>query len=320
MTSKPLLLTTVSFGLLFGTFTATAQENPLVPEAGGSPQGEVFQRIIKEGCAPRLINDAIRYSAFDALATWLDRQGKPQEARRIRAISEAEQRQFLRNEQTITESVATGLSAIGKGGRWDAARNISVASGLLGGTDGVIRYIAAARDAQLEVYRRPSTYFYQTPNLDLSKWVRPGPAQDGMTALNPEMSYLSVRGGFEVPYTFNQYLLQGRPYQQIMTIKSGVDLAVNTDALAAMERTRADQADAISRKSQVPLRQTLASKMAEKPDTKREPTDEADVALTYAAWLPNLCIGMQLSLSPIHFAQKAVEDVYIAPLKQNGTW
>lgn len=319
MTRTTQKLGCVAFWLVTVT-AAHAQGNPLVPESATPDRRALLQRVVSEGCSPRAINEAMRAASFDNLADWLERQGKQQEGRRIRAISDAERQEFTRNEAAVAEILTLGIDSISKGDRWDAQRNLATAATLLGGADGLIRYVAAARNAQLEVYKRPSSYLFQTPNLDLATWVRSGPAEAGMTPLSSDMRYVGIRAAFEIPYNVSRYLLQGAPYARTFTMDPNATLAVNAAAMNAIDGTRAQQVEALRNNTQVPLRQTLAAKLAEKPDTSAQPTDEGDTALTYAAWLPNLCIIYQQNVSPAYFSQRVIDDMYIRPLKTTGAW
>jgi hypothetical protein len=310
----------VAFWLSASANAAHAQVSPLVPEGDAPTARTALQRVIRDGCSPRTINDAMRTASFDNLADWLERQGRTQESQRIRAISDAERREFLRNEAAVTDLIVAAIEPIGKGDRWDAGRNLATATALLGGADGLTRYVAAARDAQLEIYKRPSAYFFETPNLDLATWVRTGAPGQGMTSLPNDLRYTGTRGSFEMPFQVSRYLLKGVGFGAPYTIDANTSVAVNTAALASIERTRAQQSEAIRNNPRVPLRGTLAAKMADKPDTTVGPVDESDTALTYAAWLPNLCIAYQQAVTPLYFSQKAIDDLYIRPLKTNGSW
>lgn len=320
MTRRTQMAATVAFWLALGTSAALAQANPLVPESAAPAPRAVLQRVIQEGCAPTRINDVMRAASFDTLAAWLDRQGKGQEARRIRAISDAERREFARNETLVLDILTAGIDGIGKGDRWDSGRNLATATALLGGIDGLVRYVAAAREAQLEVYKRPSTFMFESATPDLATWVKVGPPEAGMTALPNDMRYVGLRAGFEIPYNISRYLLQGTPYARPFSTDPNATTAVNAAALAAVERTRAQQAEALRANGDVPLRQTLAAKMAERPDTQTQPADDGDTALTYAAWLPNLCIIYQQGVAPAYFSQRVIDELYIRPLKTNGAW
>lgn len=312
----------ISVAFLLGVWTApaTAQVNPLVPETPAPDKLGTLRRVIQEGCSPLTINEAMRTAAFTNLADWLEREGKPQEARRIRAISEAEKREFAKNEASVVEILTGSIGPIDKGGRWDAERNLATATALLGGVDGLIRYVAAARNVQLELYKRPSSYLYQTRGLDLATWVRQGAPGTAMTALPSDMRYTGLRAAFEIPFNLNRYLLQGTSFGPTFTPSDAVAVAVNAGALEAVDQLRTIQARSLSDNPAVPLRQTLAQKMAEKPDTAVQPGDASDVALTYAAWLPNLCIGYQQMTSPLFFSQRTVSEIYINSLKTSGAW
>ncbi len=294
--------------LIGGSTAVLAQGNPLVPDGEGRDQAGLMRQVIRDGCSPTAINEAMRGAAFDSLADWLEREGKSQDARRIRAVSEIERREFAKTEPAVLDLLTTGLGQAGQGGKWDPARNLATASVLLGGTDGLVRYVAASRAAQLEVYRTPANYLYGTRGIDLGQWVQQGGAGPGLTALPDDMRYTAVRGAFQIPYNVNRYILQGVGYSDPFTPRETVSVSVNTGALRALEQARADQAERIRQNAQVPLRQTLASKIAERPDTASQPTDEGDTALTYAAWLPNLCIGYQHMLArPIFHRRRSTE-------------
>lgn len=313
------------------TFTAVLALSVAIIPACAQPTGtpgattasvlvsDVVRRAVIEGCAPGTINAAIQNVAFGNLAAWLEGQGRLTEAHRVQAMVPLETEVFTATRDTVVQIIAVKVATDGRGGRWDADRNLSLAATLLGGTDNLIRYVAAARAVHLAIYERPSRWLFATPTPPFDRWARDGEPQPGMTALKTDMTSTTTRAAFQIPLNVSRYILQGVGYTLPFTPYAEAVVSVNADALATVARARAEAVAAL-REGDAPLRHRLAAKLSRPQDEVPAPTDDGDLALTYAAWLPSLCLGYQHMLTPLWLSQKVVDETYIAPLKAKGAW
>lgn len=300
---------------------------PARPQSTGSPAKtapnvvipDIVRRAVTEGCAPPTINASIDTVAFGHLAGWLDVRGRSVEAHHVRAMMQLETELFASMRNPVEQFIAAQVFAHERGGRWDAERNLSLAATLLGGTDNLIRYVAAARGVHLAIYESPSRSLFATATPPFDRWARDGEPEPGMTALRADINAITTRGAFQIPLTVGRYVLSGDGYARLFTADAQAIVSVNTDALAAVARARSEAVQALAQ-SDAPLRQRLVAKLSRPQDEVAQPTDEGDVALTFAAWLPSLCLAYQQVATPLWFSQRVVDELYIAPLKAKGNW
>lgn len=286
---------------------------------GGVAIPEVVRRAVTEGCAPAAINASMDTAAFGNLAAWLETRERPIEARRVRAMMGLETEFFGSMRDQVGQFIGAQVYAHERGGRWDAERNLSLAATLLGGTDNLIRYVAAARAVHLAVYESASRSLFATPTPRFDRWAKDGDPEPGMTALKADMNSITTRAAFQIPLNVGRHILNGSGYGLPFTPHAEAIVSVDTEALAAIAVSRAEAIQALIG-SDAPLRNRLASKLSRPQDEASQPTDDGDVALTFAAWLPSLCLAYQQILTPAWFSQRVIDELYIAPLKAKGDW
>lgn len=296
-----------------GTLPARAQVSE------GRDNG-LIERAVTEGCAPRKMNDILRKTSFDDMADWLSTTGHPTEARRIRSLSVSEAALFGLLEPEVSRAIARLVENTGKGGDWDAAKNLSTAAVLLGGTDGLIRYLAAARDLHLAVHAAPAAYLYENQGGVLANWVSEARPLPQTTPLPTGVNALETKAAFEIPYRVGLYLRGGQDYALPVNPEPATVVYVNTAAFRAMEDTRDRESHRIADTATIPLRQTLAGKLAKPQDNQAAPTDDADRALTFAAWLPRICLNYQMIFTPALVSRKVINENYIDGLKAKSAW
>lgn len=312
--------TTAVLVVCLATTPARAQPTePATKTAAKVPISDVVRRAVSEGCAPAAVNAAIDNVAFGSLAAWLEARERPIEAHRVRAMMQLETEHFASMRDQVEQIIATQVFTNGRGGRWDADRNLSLAATLLGGTDNLIRYVTAARAVHLAIYERPSRSLFATPTPPFDRWARDGEPQSGMVALKTDMTSATTRASFQIPINVSRYILQGAGYTLPFTPYPEAVVSVNAEALATVARARSEAVQALV-EGDAPLRRSLVAKLSRPQDEVPMPTDDGDLALTYAAWLPSLCLGYQHMLTPLWFSQRVVDELYIAPLKAKGSW
>lgn len=320
MTQRGLRAVTAVLALCATTIPGRAQPTGSAAKTTSSvPISDLVRRAVTEGCAPVAINATVDTATFGNLAAWLEARERPVEARRVRGMMQLETELFGSMHETVEHIIATQVFTNGRGGRWDADRNLSLAATLLGGTDNLIRYVVAARAVHLAVYERPSRSLFATPTPPFDRWVKDGAPEPDMTALKTDMTSTTTRAAFQIPLAVSRYILQGSGYARFFTPDAEAVVSVNTVALATVTRARAEAIQVLLA-GDAPLWRSLSAKLSRPQDEVPAPTDGGDVALTYAAWLPNLCLAYQQMLTPLWFSQRVVDELYIAPLKAKGSW
>ncbi len=296
--------------------TAMAQSS----EIDNSGPRTLLERAVVEGCSPPRINEALRKISFEAMADWLERGRHIDEARRIRAISASENDLFAVVEPDVRKTTLNLLASTDRGGSWDAERNLSLAATMLGGPDNLLRYVRAARDLHLAVHTAPARFLYENQGGALTGWVSEGQATASTVPVPQGLTEFETRAAFEIPYFVGTYLTRGIDYRVPVNPDQDVIIYANAQAYKAMEDTRTAEARKISSDTTIPLRQTLAAKLTNPQTNQAPPTDDADRALTYAAWLPRLCINYQTLFTPALVSRRIVGEKYIGELKAKNAW
>jgi hypothetical protein len=280
----------------------------------------LIERVVIEGCAPPKINAALRRISFDAMAEWLNRGRHEDEARKIQAISRSEGDLYDAIEPTVVKTVVGLVVATDRAGAWDAGRNLTLAATLLGGQTSLIRYVQAARDLHLAVHTAPARYLYENQGGNLTGWVAESQPSPQAMSLTAGLNEMETRAAFEIPYRVGSYLRAGQDYSAPVTADPTATVSVSTQAYRAMEETRVSEARKIATDPTIPLRQTLAQKLTKPQSNQTPPTDDADRALTFAAWLPRICLNYQTVFTPALVSRKIIGEKYIVELKAKNAW
>lgn len=297
------------------------------------PQVRAFQslplyRLVRDGCSVAATNDAMTEVTFGRLANWLEAKGEKEKARRIRLIQAEQKSKFAPTEEAIATYVAKHVSTTGKGTEWDPQKLLPIAVKILGGEEKATKFLAASHQVLLKEFMAPSDYFYRSQNIDPDGWL-PKPSSpladasvedateiSGMTQLYPK------RASFELPLATYRFLIEGRSYGKNPISTTATDsLRVKATARQYVDDVRRDSARKIAGDGEIPNADLLAKYLAAGPDVGVEINSDADRALAFATWIPNLCLTYQISLvSPTMFSQEVIEKAYIGALKTRKEW
>lgn len=266
------------------------------------------------------MHNAISDVSFGALASWLERQQRPKEGARVRAIASAADNRFNEIEESLNTLTVKYVSAIGKGGEWDPDSLLATAMQMLGGEAAVIRVVAAARDVRLAAFKAPAATFFRQPHVDAGNWAEDAPAT-GLTEIKGNSPLYPIRSSMRIPLTFYRYMIDGSPYGNALAQpRPGMPIYVAPAADAAYRERLAQATKDIISTSRLPLKETFAAILTEEFSETKGPADHGERAMTYVASIPNICLTAYLGAAPGYLAQDVIEKRYIPNLKDAGKW
>lgn len=296
---------------------SVAQKSPLVDETPGQT---TLSRIIKNGCSVRQYHDAVTDASLGQLASWLDRQQRPKESARVRAIAAAANDRFSEIEEGLALMVEKYVANVGKGTDWDPDALVSTALQMVGGEAAVIRVVTAARDVRLAAFKAPSAAFYRQQHVNPSNWAEDAAASD-LIEIKGNSQLYGLRTSMRLPLTFYRYMIDGTPYgNAIAQPRPGMPIFVAGAADAAYRGTLAQATKDLVTDSRLPLKETFAALLTEEFSETKSPADNAERAMSYVAAIPNICLSAFLGIAPGYLAQDVIETRYIPNLKAAGKW
>lgn len=296
---------------------SNAQKSPLVDETPGQT---TLVRIIKNGCALRPFHDAISQASLGELASWLERQQRPKEAARVRAIAEAAGERFNEIEEGLALMTEKYVTSVGKGTEWDPDAMVATALQMLGGEAAVTRVVTAARDVRLSAFKAPASAFYRQTQVNPGNWAEDA-AAPGLTEIKGNSQLYGIRTSMRIPLTFYRYMIDGTPFgNAIAQPRTGMPIFVAPAADAAYRDALAQATKDLVSNSRLPLKETFAALLTEEFSDSKSPADNAERAMAYVAAIPNICLSAFLAIAPGYLAQDVIESRYIPNLKAAGKW
>jgi hypothetical protein len=294
-----------------------AQQSPLLDNGNNET---VLSRIIKSGCSARHIQGAIVNASLGNLASWLERERRPQEASRVRGIERVLTEGLAQIEEAQNLRTVKYVLSLGKGTEWDAETLLTSAVQTLGGEAEVTRIVAATRDARLAAFKAPADAFYRNSPLNPDMWAEDNPSQ-GLSEIKGNDQLLSMRTSIRLPLTFYRYMIEGKGYANpIIGARADAPLYVAPEARSAYQVALEAASLELIENSKISQRAAVA-RIVKKEFSETGSTPElVDRPLVYVASLSNICITANLVTASTYLAQSVIEKRYIPDLKEAGKW
>ncbi|GHE73363.1 hypothetical protein GCM10019059_36200 [Camelimonas fluminis] len=284
------------------------------PASGGTTVTKTLARVCPSSALFKIVNEA----TLANIASYLQRTGKPVEAKRVLAISQKAQEQVRRasddltalNAQIVTKSIHPD---------WDPNALLLAATAMLGGESGLLRYMTASRDAFAAAYIAPSTMIFANDPSEALQWISPN-ADNEKIATNFG-SQKALRGSVELPLRVFAQLAEQKHYLNMLALTETRGPVYISDKLAAAERlAREEAAKAILNDPAIPLRQTLAALVTDATSASKNADTPTDKALVLAALLPRMCLTAATTTAVMLLDTSAIREKFIPELRAEGKW